>query len=143
MHKLIEYVCDELDELERKVDKGGKLSASEMQYLDTLAHTKKNLLQAEEMSEDMEYSGAMMDGRMYNDGMSYNTGGSYARDGRRGSYARGRGRNARRDRMGRYSSEGYSRNEDMAMQIREMMEDAPDERTRQEVQRFLGKLENM
>lgn len=61
----------------------------------------------------------------------------------RGSYARGRGRNARRDSRGRYSSEGYSRNEDMAMQIREMMEDAPDERTRQEFQRFLGKLENM
>lgn len=144
MHKLIEYVCDELDELERKVDKGGKLSVSEMQYLDTLAHTKKNLLKAEEMSEDMEYSGAMMDGRVYNDGMSYNIGGSYARDGRRGSYARGRGRNARRDSMGRYSSEGYSRaSEGIVMDLRELMEDAPDERIRQEIQNLIHKVEQM
>lgn len=141
MHKLIEYVCDELDELESKVDKGGKLSASEMQYLDTLAHTKKNLLKAEEMSEDMEYSGAMMDGRMYNDGMSYNTGGSYARDGRRGSYARGRGRNARRDSMGRYSSEGYSRHGDIVEDLRELMKDAPDEQSRMEIQKLVDKME--
>lgn len=147
MHKLIEYVCDELDELERKVDKGGKLSASEMQYLDTLAHTKKNLLKAEEMSEDMEYSGAMMGGRVYNDGMSYNMGSSYARDGRDGrggSYARGRGRNARRDSMGRYSSEGYSRaSEGIVMDLKELMEDAPDERIRQEIQGLIHKVEKM
>lgn len=141
MHKLIEYVCDELDELERKVDKGGKLSASEMQYLDTLAHTKKNLLKAEEMSEDMEYSGAMIGRRVYNDGMSYNMDGSYARGGR--SYARGRGRNAKRDSMGRYASDGYSRNEEMIAELHELMNDAQDERTKQEFQRFIQKIEMM
>lgn len=70
-------------------------------------------------------------------------GGSYARGGRgsnrnsyrgsyRGSYARGR--NARRDSMGRYSREqGYSMaNDDMVMELRELMQDAPDERTRME-----------
>ena len=160
MHKLIEYVCDELDELERKVDKGGKLSASEMQYLDTLAHTKKNLLKAEEMSEDMEYSGAMMGGRVYNDGMSYNMGGSYARDGRRGSYARGRGRNARRDSMGRfaydhyddgnyyggYSGRRYSRDEGKSQMIdhmEDMMEKAESSQVREVLQSAISKLKNM
>lgn len=145
MHKLIEYICDELDELERKADKDGKLSMAEIQYMDTLAHTKKNLLKADELWEESEYSEAM-------DGTPYR-GGSYARGnqgggrgGNRGSsYARGRGRNARRDSMGRYSSEGgYSRaGEEMVMELREMMEDAPDERTRQEFQRFISKMEQM
>lgn len=48
MHKLIDYVCDELEELEHKADKGD-LSAAEIQYADTLAHLKKNLLKSEEM----------------------------------------------------------------------------------------------
>lgn len=85
MHKLIEYICDELEELERKADKGGKLTMSEIQYGDVLAHFKKNLLTGEAMmeGEEEEYSNASGN-----------------------SYARGRGRNARRDSMGRYSREG-------------------------------------
>lgn len=144
MHKLIEYICDELEELERKADKDGKLSMAEIQYADTLAHTKKNLLKADELWEESEYS---MDG------------GSYARGGNRGgqsrnsyrysneggrSYARGRGRNARRDSMGRYSSEGYSMaGDEMIDELRELMQDAPDEQTRMEFQRFISKIEKM
>ena len=30
MDKLIDYICDELDEMEDKVSRGGKLSASEV-----------------------------------------------------------------------------------------------------------------
>lgn len=148
MHKLIEYICDELEELERKADKDGKLSMAEVQYMDTLAHTKKNLLKADELWEESEYSEAM-DDTSYR-GSSYargNQGGNRSSGNRsyRGSYARGRGRNARRDSMGRYSSEGgYSRAaEDMVMELREMMEDAPDDRTRQEFQRFISKMEQM
>lgn len=110
MHKLIKYACEELEDLERKADKGGKLSMQELQYADTLAHLKKNLMKAEEMSGEGEYSS-----RGYSRRMSYNEG-SYA-DGDRsyadsyyvrpdGSYARGRGAGAKRDSMGRYSSEG-------------------------------------
>lgn len=125
MHKLIEYVCDELDELERKAEKDGKLSMAEVQYMDTLAHTKKNLLKADEMMEDGEYSSAMYP-RMR----------SYARGGR--SYAR-----AKRDSMGRYSREGYSMNDDMVERLRDLMQDAPDERTRSEIQRLVTKMEQM
>ena len=84
------------------------------------------------------------------DGMSYERGRRY--DGM--SYARGR-RNARRDSMGRYSREyrdsyddgrsmrGYSRadsKEDYKNQLRMMMEDAPDENTRQNIKRMIDSM---
>lgn len=140
MHKLMEYICDEMSDLERKAEKDGKLSVAEVQYLDTLAHTKKNLLKADEMSEE-GYSGMMYpryygddraDGRSYRDGRSYNDGRSYAR-----------GRNARRDSMGRYSR-GYSMaNEDMMDELHELMEKAPDEMTKREFKKFIDKIETM
>lgn len=138
MHKLIEYICDELEELERKAEKGGKLSMQEVQYGDMLAHFKKNLLKSEEMMEDEEYSMA---------GGSY----AYARDGRGGnrgdgrsnaSYARGRGSNARRDSMGRYSREGgYSMAEDdFRMEIEDLMQSAPNERARQKLRELMSEM---
>ena len=63
MHKLINYICDELESLERKVDKGG-LSMSELQYIDTLAHAGKNLKKLSE--SDDGYSR----GYYYDDGYS-------------------------------------------------------------------------
>lgn len=96
----------------------------------------------------------------YADGGSYR-GGSYRnsyRDGGYndgGSYARGRGRNAKRDSMGRYSRDGgsyryggmrgYSRSDDRGEYIdnlREMMETAPDDNTRQSIQRMIQQMEN-
>ena len=139
MHKLMEYVCDEMKELERKAEKDGKLSMAEMQYLDTLAHTKKNLLKADEMSEE-GYSGMMypryygddrMDGRSYRDERSYADDRSYAR-------------NRRRDSMGRYSRRGYSMAaDDMMDELRELMEKAPDEMTKREFRKFIDKIETM
>lgn len=140
MHKLIEYICDELEDLERKAEKDGKLSMTEIQYMDTLAHAKKNLLKSEEMmGEGEEYSMA---------GGSY----THARDGRGGrsnvSYARGRGRNARRDSMGRYSSEnrysregGYSMAEDdFRMDIEDLMQSAPNERVKQKLRELMSEM---
>ena len=134
MHKLMEYVCNELEELERKAEKGGKLSMQEVQYLDTLAHTKKNLLKADEMWDDSEYS-------MAGDG-SYR---SYARDGRDRSYARGRRGNVRRDAMGRYSREGNSYGysmgaDDFRMELEELMQDAPNEQVKMKLQRLMTEM---
>lgn len=53
------------------------------------------------------------------------------------SYAR------RRDSMGRYVHDGYSYHGDMVSELRELMADAPDERTRTEFKRFISKIENM
>lgn len=164
MHKLIEYVCEELESLEKKAAKGS-MSAAEIEYADKLASLKKNLLKGDMLYEEMgDYSNAMggmntpMMGGSYargggrggnssNRGGSNRGGGSYAYDGMsyEGSYARGRGRNARRDSMGRYSSErGYSRDaSEMADELRELMEDAPDDSIRRDIEKLLRKVEQM
>ena len=159
MHKMIEYVCEELEALEKKAAKGS-MSAAEIEYADKLANLKKNLLKSEILYDEMEgsgeYSGAggyegNMGGGSYargGRGGSSNRGGSYARGGSRagGSYARGRGSGARRDTMGRYSSErGGNRSyadgmEDMAETIREMMGDLPEEIQR-DAERLVQKIE--
>lgn len=139
MHKLVEYVCDELKQLEKKAEKGS-MSATEIEYADKLASLKKNLLKGDMLYEETEgYSEEM---------------GSYARGGNRGnydgiSYARGRRGNVRRDSMGRYSRDGYGRGgysrsaDDMVEQLRDLMEDAPDEQTRKEFDKFIRKMESM
>lgn len=119
MHKLIDYVCDELSDIEKKAEKGN-LTMSEVQYADTLAHLKKNLMKAEEMENGAEYSMRGYTSRT----MPTYYGNSYA----------GR-RNARRDSMGR-----YSRTEDIAMQLRDLMEDAPDEQTRMDIKRIIDRM---
>ena len=137
MHKLIEYICDELDELERKAEKDKSLSMAEMQYVDLLAHAKKNLLKAEEMSDGEGYSN-MYRYPMYGDGDMRSGNYTYARGGRRGG-------NTRRDAMGRYSRDGgYSMGtEEMVKELHELMADAPDDRTRKEFERFIEKIERM
>ena len=131
MHKLIEYICDELEELERKAEKGGKLSMQEVQYGDMLAHFKKNLLKSEEMMEDEEYS--MADGSYVHDGRGRSS---------NVSYARGRGRNARRDSMGRYSRDGrYSMAEDdFRMELEDLMQSAPNERAKQKLREIMSEM---
>lgn len=135
MHKLINYVCDELEELEKKADKGG-LTANEIAYADTLAHLKKNLLKSEEMMDGGEYSGTYRSDMPR--GMSYARG-DYSRGDGRGSYAQ------RRDSRGRYSSErGYSRDaREMADRLRDLMEDAPNETVRRDIERLMHTVEQM
>ena len=146
MHKLIEYICDELEELEGKVGSGEKLSVAEVEYMSLLAESKKDLLKGEELM-DGGYSGRgysrrgysrregreSRDGRMYYDGRAY--------DGR--SYERGRGGSSRRGSMGRYSNEYSMDTDSMVTELSEMMNEAPDERTRKEIQRLIEKIEMM
>lgn len=52
----------------------------------------------------------------------------------------------RRDSMGHYSRESYSYDdakEDMMSELRELMQEAPDEETRKEFKRFMSKLSDM
>lgn len=144
MHELYELKDKLLQELEEYGTK--ELSAGTLDVVDKLSHAVKNLCKIIEMKEDEEeYSGDMMGGM---GGTSYARGGNRggSRGGSyRGSYARGRGSNVRRDSMGRYSSErGYSRDgEDLADQLRDLMEDAPDEAIRKDIERLLRKVEQM
>lgn len=144
MHKLIEFICDELDDLERKAERGGKLSMSEVQYMDTLAHAKKNLLKSEEME-----SGYSMD-RYSRDDYSRDR---YSRDGRMYSEARGRGRNARRDSMGRYSRDRYSRDDysyddgysmdgDFHSDLEMLMDEAPNDQVKQKLKAIMAEMQS-
>lgn len=132
MHKLMEYICGELEELERKADKDGKLSMAEIQYGDTLAHMKKNLLKADEMWEDGEYS---MAGGSYTtypyDGGRSMRGGSYARRGRTG------GRRGGANQYGSYATDGYSRAEDFRAELEGLIEDAPNEQVKRKMRELM------
>lgn len=148
LYSILEELCETLTkEAEMLNDKirsvQGKVSAADMEYIDRLTHSVKSVKTTMAMldAEENGYSNA----RYYNDG---GMDGSYARrrysrdGGSYGdSYARGRGRNARRDSMGRYSSDGYSRaKEDMVKELEDLMEDAPDEGTRVKFQSFIEEI---
>lgn len=130
MHKIMSYVCKEMEDIEKKIDEKGGLSMTEMQYLDTLAHTKKNLLKAEEMSEGSyrgSYRGTYRGS--YDDGMSYADPMYADREQTEGSRY-----SMRRDRMGRYSREdGYSRADasELVDELRGMMSDLPPQKQRE------------
>lgn len=100
--------------------------------------------------------GGNQGGGSYARGGSYRSGGGrerYSRNMGGGreeeyAYARGRGRNARRDSMGRYSREGgnyrYSYGgdkEELMENLQAAMESAPDDQTRQSIQRMIQQME--
>lgn len=116
LHDLREMLCEELKEYGRK----GEISTGSLAAIDTIAHAVKNI---DKIIDDDGYSGRYADnysGR-YDDGMM------------RGSYAR------RRDSMGRYSRNGYSMS-DFSEKLRHLMEEAPDDHTRMEIQRLIEKM---
>lgn len=131
MHKLYELKEKLMDELEA-YSQNGKFSKEDVESIKYISSAIDHICNiCEDMEGGGEYSGDMIGG-MPN-----------ARGGRsyRGSYARGRGRNARRDAMGRYSSEGYSRAEDdFRMDLQELMADAPNDQVRQKLQRIMSEM---
>ncbi len=136
LEELKEVVKRELE----KFGKQGDISVSSLDKIHKLSDLYKNLCKIEMLEEEAEggYSEERV-GRGGNRGgrSSYDGGSSYDDD-MMYSERRGRGRNAKRDSMGRYSSEGgsyeggYSRHDAkdwMMSQLGEMMEGAdPKER---------------
>lgn len=140
-----------LDEELRKVAHEGQLTAGTLETIDKLSHALKSVTTIMAMEEG-GYSSDYMD-----EGASWNYSG-------RNSYARGRGSNARRDSMGRYSSRGngssyargsqdgtrsnynrgYSRDdskEEMIESLEEMMQYASTEKERQAIRKCINQLE--
>ena len=123
MHKLYEYVCDEHKDIEKKAERGD-LSMQDIQYADTLAHLKKNLMKADEMmQEDGEYS------------LMYYPMTSYAED-----HSRMRSYAPRRDAMGRYRSMAH---DETIGELHDVMRDAKDEGVRSEIKRLIDRIEKM
>lgn len=176
MHDIYEELYQLCETIEKDLAKtneklrmtGGEMSGSDLEYVDKLTHTLKSIKATMAMVEDEGEEGySRRGGSYYREGGQDGRGGgnssyrggqggrggssSYYREGGGqgggSSYARGRGRNARRDSMGRYArAGGYSREEgkeDMIEQLREIMEDAPDQQSQQEIQRLISKMEQM
>lgn len=129
MHDLINFACEELEELERKA-KDKKMSMSDVQYADMLAHMKKNLLAAEGMIGSSR--------RSYEN--SYN---SYARMGRDGD---GDGRYSEDNfryspnRGGSYNYSGMNSRHSMVDTLEHMAQAAVDEHERRVLMDCMNKL---
>ena len=124
------------NELKAMTDNGKFRSRDEIDSVYKLVDIVKDIYCIEDMEDEDDGSYGYYPRRSYDDG----------------SYARGR-RNARRDSMGRYSREGsyrdgrmmrgYSRDdrEEYIDSLRSMMEDAPDEQTRQSLKRMIDSMQ--
>lgn len=148
LEELKEVVKRELE----KFGKQGDISVNSLEKIHKLSDLYKNLCKIEMLESESEdgYSEARggMRGRSYMGGSSYDDDMMY-------SERRGRGRNAKRDSMGRYSSEGgsyeggssyrggssYDEASDYLMrQLGEMMESA-DPKQREVLKRCMRELE--
>lgn len=117
------YVLEgELSTVNDKLESaGGKLSGEDISYIDKITHAIKSI----------KTTMAMLDG-------DYGDSGNYGRT-YRGAYG-ARGRNARRDSMGRYSRDDA--HAEIVNQLRSVMSMAQDEKTKHEIQRLVTKMEN-
>lgn len=119
MEDLMRMKEDYIHEIVRLYHEKG-ITKDTIEILDTLVHTAKNLCKIiEDMNGKDMYSSR---------GMS-----SYD------SYSMGRGTNANRDSMGRYSSLGYSGHDDMVTGLRDLMNRTHDESTRRELQDMINR----
>lgn len=127
-----DMLCEELEKIAQK----GELTAGTLDAVDKLTHSVKSI------SAIM----AMEEGGYSRDG-SYD--GSY-RGSYRGSYDGGSYRRGRSATTGRFVSRAsgrsmysrdYSRDDGMREKLEQLMEDAPDDSTRQEIQRLISKME--
>ena len=135
MHDLKDLLCAELEDYAENGKKSGKMSMGDLDSIHKLTDTIKNILKIDMLEDESGYS---EDGAYMGEGRIYGT--SYDGYDRGTSYARGRGRYAKRDSMGRYSRDdgymrrdgrgmrdGYSRDDGKAYmmeQLEDMMEDA-------------------
>lgn len=132
MEDVKEMLCDELEKIAQK----GELTTGSLDAIDKLTHSIKSIatvLAMEGYSERGgsyrgEFEGATGPYAGANDGGSYE-GSSYRR-----------GRSATTGRYISRASSRYSRAEGMKAKLEELINDAPDERTRMEIQRLIDKM---
>ncbi len=140
MEDLREMLCKELEEITMK----GGLTAGDLDAVDKLTHSIKSIDTIMAMEESYSAGGYNAGG--YNRS-GYNNGGysngNYGGNYNRGYSARGRGGNARRDSRGRYARGMYrdGGKSHMVQMLQEMMEDAPDEKTRMAIESAISQME--
>jgi hypothetical protein len=139
-----DMLCDELEEIAKKKE----LTTNSLEVLYKGVDILKDISTIKAMEQEYPEEGYSRDGGysqgyygrmpyyMYDDGMSMSNG---------NSYARGRGRYANRDSMGRYSSEGdhsrevYSR-DGMKEELRMMMDRARTDKEREAIRKAMDSM---
>ena len=121
-----EAVGFEIGEANKRIkNAGGKISTTDLDVIDKLAHSMKSLMTVCAMLEAEENGG-------YSEDYSMNGGSSYRRGERGMSRYEGRRNYSNRN--------GYSRNGDSREQLRMMMDNAPDEQTRMEIRNLMERM---
>ena len=151
LYDMQETVGQKIADANKKLHKaGGAMDMSDIEIVDKLAHSMKSLVSTCKMLEAEDGGYSKHAGPVYHPDTTYGYSGrrgerrddGYSREGRDG-YS---GNNGGYSRNG-YSREnrngyGYSRTGDMTEQLRQMMDDAPDEMTRMEIKKLVDKMEN-
>ena len=139
--RIKDMLCDELEEIAKK----GELTSNNLEVIDKSIDIIKDIATIHAMEEEYPTEGYSKDGGysqgyygrmpyyMYDDGMPHDD----------HSYARGRGSDARRDSMGRYSSmgrsyDGYSG--DTKEELTRLMNTAQNDREREAIRAALDKM---
>ena len=145
VYDLKETVGHKIAQANKKLQaNGGEIDGGDIDVIDKLTHSLKSLVTTCAMLEaevdDGGYSGRYMP--TWNPGITY---GRDRRDGgnsyeNRDGYSGNRGGYSR-NRYSRENRNGYSRTGDMHDQLREMMEDAPDDMTRMEIKKLMDKMD--
>jgi hypothetical protein len=145
VYDLKETVGHKIAQANKKIKaNGGDIANDDVEIIDKLTHSLKSLvttcamLEAED--DDGGYSGRYMP--TWNPGISY---GRDRRDGgnsyeNRDGYSGNRGGYSR-NRYSRENRNGYSRTGEMSEQLRQMMEEAPDDMTRMEIKKLMDKMD--
>ena len=148
VYDLKETVGRKIAQANKKIKaNGGDIANDDVEIIDKLTHSLKSLvttcamMEAEE--DDGGYSGRYAP--MWNPNVNYGYAGRERRDGgnsyeNRDGYSGNRG-GYNRNRYSRENRNGYSRTGDMYDQLREMMEDAPDDVTRMEIKKLMDKMD--
>ena len=148
VYDLKETVGHKIAQANKKIKaNGGDIASDDVEIIDALTHSLKSLVTTcamlEAENDDGGYSGysghympawnpGITYGRAYRDGgNSYENRDGYS--GNHGGYSR--------NRYSRENRNGYSRTGDMHDQLREMMEDAPDDVTRMEIKKLMDKMD--
>ena len=129
LYKLCETLSHEIADANEKIESaGGKLTAGDVEYVDRLTHSLKSVKAVIAMMEGEGYSNDGGPYRGYSREGGYSGNRSYRRSYGRGSYAK-------RDSMGRYSNDNG-----MVDELYSLMENAPNETVRRDIQRLIDKM---
>ena len=143
VYELKETVGHKIAQANKKIRaNGGDIENDDIEMIDELSHSLVSLVKSCMMLEAEEGGGySERYAPMWNPGISYGYMGQETRE----NYSRAGGGNNGGYSRNRYSREyrnGYSRAGDMTDQLRQMMDEAPDETTRMEIRKLMDRMEN-